>query len=72
MKKILLALMALVACTTINAKIVKVTFEDNTVKYYVSAQLSAIDFNDDGIVTITSYDGNELLKDANIKELQIF
>lgn len=71
MKKILLALMALVACTTINAKIVKVTFEDNTVKYYVSAQLSAIDFNDDGTATITSYDGNELLKDANIKEVSI-
>ena len=71
MKKILLALIAMVACTTINAKVVKITLKDKTMQVYTSSQLSAIDFNDDGIVTITSYDGNVLMKDAEVDDVNI-
>ena len=71
MKKILLALIALVACTTINAKVVKITLKDKTMQVYTSTQLSAIDFNDNGTVTITSYDGNVLMKDAEVDDVTI-
>ena len=71
MKKILLALIGLVACTTINAKVVKITLKDKTMKVYTSSQLSAIDFSDNGTVTITSYDGNVLLKDAQVDDVNI-
>ena len=71
MKKILLALIGLVACTTINAKVIKITLKDKTTKVYTSSQLSAIDFNDNGTVTITSYDGNVLMKDAEVADVNI-
>ena len=71
MKKILLALIAMVACTTINAKVVKITLKDKTMQVYTSTQLSAIDFNDNGTVTITSYDGNVLMKDAEVDDVNI-
>ncbi len=71
MKKILLALIALVACTTINAKVVKITLKDKTMQVYTSSQLSAIDFSDNGTVTITSYDGNVLMKDAEVDDVNI-
>ena len=71
MKKILLALIALVACTTINAKVVKITMADKTSKVYASSQLSTIDFTDNGTVTIISYDGNVLLKDAEVDDVTI-
>ena len=60
MKKILLALIAMVACTAVNAKTVKITMTDNITKVYTSSELSAIDFNDDGSITITSYDNKVL------------
>ncbi len=71
MKKILLALIGLVACTTIDAKVVKITLKDKTMKVYTSSQLSAIDFSDNGTVTITSYDGNVLMKDAEVDDVNI-
>ena len=71
MKKILLALIAMVACTTINAKVVKITLKDKTMQVYTSSQLSAIDFSDNGTVTITSYDGNVLMKDAEVDDVNI-
>ena len=82
MKKLLLALIALVACTTINAKVVKVTLEDNTEYFFASAQLGAIDFNEDGTATVTDYTGQvytmytgyvgQKLENINIKEVSIF
>ncbi len=71
MKKILLALIGLVACTTIDAKVVKITLKDKTMKVYTSSQLSAIDFSDNGTVTITSYDGVVLQKDAEVDDVTI-
>jgi hypothetical protein len=71
MKKILLALIAMVACTTINAKVVKITLKDKSMQVYTSSQLSAIDFSDNGTVTITSYDGNVLMKDAEVDDVNI-
>ena len=60
MKKLLLAIVALVASLSIEAKIIKITLADGSVKVYTSSQLSAIDFNDDGTLTLTTYDGQEL------------
>ena len=60
MKKILLALIAMVACTAVNAKVVKITMKDNITKVYTSSQISAIDFNDDGSIMVTSYDNKVL------------
>ena len=60
MKKIILALIMLVACMAADAKVIKITFDDGSVKAYTSSQLSAIDFNDDGTITVTTYDGNVL------------
>ena len=65
MKKILFALIAMVACTAVNAKVVKISMKDNVTKVYTTSELSAIDFNDDGSITVTSYDNKVLniLKD---------
>ena len=83
MKKLLLALIAMVACTTINAKVVKITLEDNSELFFASAQLGAIDFNEDGTATVTDYTGQvcqiftnyfvaQPLENINIKEVSIF
>ena len=72
MKKILLALIAMVACTTINAKVVKITFKDKTTKVYTSSQLSAIDFNDNGTTTIKSFDGQVLAElSSEVEDVEI-
>ena len=60
MKKIVLFLMALMAMVSSEAKVVKITLTDGTIKVYTSSELSAIDFNDDGSLTITTYDGQQL------------
>ena len=72
MKKILLALIAMVACTTINAKVVKITLKDKTTKVYTSSQLSAIDFNDNGTTTIKSFDGQVLAElSSEVEDVEI-
>ena len=50
----------LVVCVATEAKTVKITLSDGTVKVFTSSQLSAIDFNDDGTLTITTYNGQVL------------
>lgn len=60
MKKILFTLIALVACLTVNAKVIKLTMSDNSLVVYTSSQLSSIDFNDDGTLTVTTFDGQVL------------
>ena len=72
MKKLFFALMAFVACMTAQAKTVKITLADGSMKVYTSSQLSAIDFNDDGTLTITTYDNQKLeALDAEFDELNI-
>ena len=72
MKKILLALIAMVACTTINAKVVKITSRDKTTKVYTSSQLSAIDFNDNGTTTIKGFDGQVLAElSSEVEDVEI-
>ncbi|MBR1465624.1 MAG: hypothetical protein IJ607_04615 [Bacteroidaceae bacterium] len=60
MKKLLLSLLMLAACTIAEAKVIKITLTDGSVKVFTSSQLSYIDFNDDGTLTICTYDGKEL------------
>ena len=62
----------LVACVATEAKTVKITLSDGTVKVFTSSQLSAIDFNDDGTLTITTYDGEVLpALEADFESLDI-
>ena len=60
MKKILLTLLLLVSCFTAQAKVVKIILADGTTKVFTSSELSAIDFNDDGTLTVATYDGQVL------------
>ncbi|MBQ7471186.1 MAG: hypothetical protein IJS97_02010 [Prevotella sp.] len=60
MKKIFCTLIMFVACIAIEAKVVTITLMDGSVKVFTCSQLSAIDFNDDGTLTVTTYDGKEV------------
>ena len=62
MKKILLALVALFATVAVEAKIIKITMANDDPKIYTSSQLSAIDFNDDGTISVYDYKGALLLR----------
>ncbi|MBR6275655.1 MAG: hypothetical protein IKR31_01790, partial [Prevotella sp.] len=72
MKKILLTLLALVAVMAVNAKIVKIKIADGTMKVFTTSELSSIDFNDNGTLKVTTYQG-EVLEglDAKFDELEI-
>ena len=60
------------ACMTVQAKTVKITLADGSVKVYTSSQLSSIDFNEDGSLTVTTYDNQTLeALDADFEELSI-
>lgn len=50
----------LLVCIVSQAKVIKVIMADGTAKVFTSSQLSAIDFNDDGTLTVTTYDGQQL------------
>ncbi len=72
MKKILLSLCLLLACIATEAKVIKVTLTDGTVKVFTSSELSAIDFNDNGTLIITTFDGQQLpALDTEFEELTI-
>ena len=72
MKKILLSLCLLLACIATEAKVIKVTLTDGTVKVFTSSELSAIDFNDNGTLVITTFDGQQLpALDTEFEELTI-
>lgn len=72
MKKILLALVALFATVAVEAKIIKITMANDDPKIYTSSQLSAIDFNDDGTISVYDYKGALLATlDPNFDELTI-
>lgn len=61
MKKILLVLLILITSfATADAKVIKIKMADGSLRVYTSSELSAIDFNDDGTLTITTYDGQQL------------
>lgn len=60
MRRILLTLLVFVACMAAEAKTIKITLADGTVKVFTTSQLDAIDFNDDGTLTITTFDGEVL------------
>lgn len=72
MKKIVLLFIALMAMVVSEAKVIKITLTDGTTKVYTSSELSAIDFNDDGTLTITTYDGQQLpALDADFSTLEL-
>lgn len=72
MKKFIFSLFLLLVCIAADAKVVKVTMSDGSVKVYTSSELSAIDFNDDGTIVITSYDGQQLpALNAEFEEITI-
>ena len=60
MKKIFLLLLGMVSLLTAEAKVIKITLADGSVKIFTSSQLSAIDFNEDGTLSLTTYDGEQL------------
>jgi len=60
MRRILFTLLVFVACMAAEAKTIKITLADGTVKVFTTSQLDAIDFNDDGTLTITTFDGEVL------------
>ena len=60
MKKIFLLLLGMVSLLTAEAKVIKITLADGSVKIFTSSQLSAIDFNEDGTLSLTTYDGETL------------
>ena len=59
-KTILSMILLLAACFAAEAKVVKVTLSDGSTKVFTSSELSAIDFNDDGTLVVTAYDGEQL------------
>ena len=67
MKKILLLLTVLLATVVAEAKVIKITFEDGTTKYYSSSQLSSIEFDDEGYVTIYTWDKQQEELDIHAK-----
>ena len=72
MKKILLTLIALVTFTAVDAKVIKITMKDKTTKVFTSSELSAIDFNEDGTTTITSYNGEILAQlSAEVEDVEV-
>lgn len=64
MKKILLVLVALIATMAAEAKIIMISHAFES-KVYTSTQLSSIEFNDDGTVSIYDYNG-ALLEKVNL------
>ena len=60
MKKILLTIAGLLALLTADAKVVKFLLADGSMTVLTSSELSAIDFNDDGTMTVTTYDGQQI------------
>lgn len=72
MKKILFTLMAFVAMLTAEAKVVKITMTDGTMKVFTSSELSSIEFNDNGTMTVVTYDGKTVEgMNAEFFELEI-
>jgi len=72
MKKIIYTLFLLLTCIVAEAKVIKVTMTDGSVKVFTSSELSAIDFNDNGSITITTYDGQQFpALGADFSELAI-
>jgi hypothetical protein len=72
MRKLIIALTALLAmAVTTNAKVVKIMLSDGTQRVYTSSEISAIDFNDDGTLTVTTYDGQMQIFDAELEILEI-
>ena len=61
MKKFLLTLTALMAMmTAVEAKVIKISLADGSQLVYTSTELQTIDFNEDGSMTITLWDGQVL------------
>ncbi|MBP5425812.1 MAG: hypothetical protein J6Y33_07040 [Prevotella sp.] len=60
MKKITLLLVALMAWFTAEAKVIKISLADGTAKVFTSSELSYIDFNEDGTLTVVTYDGKQV------------
>ena len=57
MRQIVIAILMLLMATGTEAKVVKVTMADGTRRIYSTSQLSSIDFNNDGSIVMTTYDG---------------
>lgn len=60
------------ALLTASAKVVKVTLADGTVYAYSSSELAAIDIDNEGMMTITTYEGEQLAEfDADLATIEI-
>ena len=56
----LCSFLLLVACLCTEAKVIMITLADGSTRVFTSSELSSIDFNDDGMLTVTTYDGVQL------------
>ncbi len=61
MRKLFFILIVSAFALIAGAKVIKITTNDGTENVITSSEVSAIDFNDDGSVTITSWDGTEII-----------
>ena len=76
MKKILRYTMLLVAAVLVAASahsmVIKYKLADGTIHGITSSELSAVDFNDDGTITLTAYDGQVIeTTDVEFDELEV-
>lgn len=68
----LLLVVALLTAATAQAIVVKYTLADGTWQAITSSELASIDFNDDGTLTMTTYDGQSIVTtDYQFDELEI-
>ena len=58
MKKYILLAVAVLMFGVANAKVIRIHYSDGTTKVYTSSELSTIDFNNNGTVTVYAYDGS--------------
>lgn len=60
MKRLLLSLMTLIVCAVVSAKVIKITMTDGRVLVFTTSQLSSLDFDGLGRITVTTYDGQKI------------
>ena len=60
MKKVILAIVALLLTVSVEAKVIKITMADGSVRVFASAELESIEFGDDAMLTVTTYDGHTI------------
>lgn len=66
MKKILFLTIALMMFGIANARVIRISYSNGTEQVYTSSELSSIVFNNNGTLTIYSYDGTVIPQPAGV------